>query len=127
MNPQRHEASGVKRAQTDSNAPGRFVMEVTWRDGRVSRYPWGYVRTICPCANCRGQIIARVTAEGGPIPDTPVTRIVNLQHVGHYALGISFEDAHQTILPWDYLRELDPDESDLAARVEYLRKDKRLL
>lgn len=127
MDNNRHEATGAKRAATDPARTGRFALEVTWRDGRVSRYPWGYVRAICPCANCRTGIHERVRSDAAGAPDAPATRIVNLQHVGHYALGISFEDAHQAILPWDYLREMDPDEKTLDARLEYLKTDKRLL
>lgn len=127
MNDERYQARGAKRAAPDPARPGRFLLEVTWADALVSRYPWGYLRGICPCANCRGQVISRMEMKTSDLPDQPETRVAQLQHVGHYALGVIWEDAHQTILPWDYLRELDPDAIPLEQRLAFLRADKRLL
>ncbi|MFN0205443.1 MAG: DUF971 domain-containing protein [Planctomycetota bacterium] len=127
MNEDRYQATSVKRAAPDASRPDRFCMEVVWRDQRRSLYPWGYLRAICPCANCRLQVISRVQTDAANATDCEATRIAQLQHIGHYALGIVWQDAHQMILPWDYLRALDPDESTVGARVAYLKTDKRLL
>lgn len=106
MDPDQTQASGVRRSVADPQRPGRYLLEVTWRDGHVGRYPWAYVRAICPCANCRPTTSANLqNKQYETAADEPSVRIVNLQHVGHYALGITFEDAHQSIVPWEYLRE----------------------
>lgn len=115
----------VKRAGDDPAHPGRFRVCVTWSDGSESRYPWAYLRAICPCAECRGQISTRVEANLDPGPDAPATRVASLSNVGRYALGLAFEDGHQAILPWETLRALDP-ARPLDARLEYLRSDPRL-
>jgi DUF971 family protein len=117
----------AKRAAPDPQRAGRFALETAWGDGRVGRYPWGYLRAICPCAQCRTSILQRV--EGGAdadLPDAPERQVEQLQHVGHYALGVRWKDGHESILPWDYLRRLDPEERSIAERLEYLRTDRRM-
>ena len=126
MNDSRYQAVRVKRAVTDPARPGRYRMEVDWADGAHSDYPWGYLRAICPCANCRLQVIARVSSDPADATDGDVTQVATIQNIGHYALGVVFKDAHSAILPWDYVRELDPARS-LDDRLAFLRLDKRLL
>ena len=117
---------GAKRAVADPDRPGRFLVEVTWADGRTGRYPWGYLRAICPCANCRHEVRSRIQADPANTTDSDANRAASLQNIGHYALGIAWADGHQSILPWDYLRETDPDEHPLEERLAYLSKDRRL-
>jgi DUF971 family protein len=126
MNEDCYQAVSVKRSVPDAERPGRFQLVVAWRDGRLSHYPWGYLRAICPCAACRGQVIQRVRTDAANATDCEATRVAQLQHVGHYALGTIWEDAHQAIFPWDYLRAADPAEP-LEARIEYFKNDRRLL
>ena len=127
MSETQHQATNVKRAVGDPARPGRYEMLVTWDDGRESHYAWGYLRALCPCANCRHQVIARVQANPADVNDTAQTQVHSLQHVGHYALGVAWNDGHQSIFPWDYLHSMDPGAATLEERVETLKQDKRLL
>jgi DUF971 family protein len=124
MNDPRQQAVRVKRAVSDPERPGRFRMEVSWADGSESTYPWSYLRALCPCATCRASVVTRVSG-GGEAADGPETHVKALSNVGHYALGVAFEDGHSAILPWDYVRELDP-ARPLEERLAFLRLDKRL-
>jgi DUF971 family protein len=43
------------------------------------------------------------------LPDSPATRLRNIEAVGNYAITIEWEDGHHFgIYRWDYLRELCP-------------------
>ncbi|MBL8694654.1 MAG: DUF971 domain-containing protein [Planctomycetes bacterium] len=117
----------AKRSAPDPARPGRFLLSVTWQDQRVSAFPWGYLKALCPCAICRGMVISEVeSGTAADAPDEPARQITGLQHVGHYALGVSWADGHQSIFPWDYLRSTDPTERSIAEIVATLREDPRL-
>lgn len=126
MNERRHQALGAKRAVSDPERAGRYRLEIAWADGHTGRYPWGYLRALCPCAQCRGEVSARLAAAPADAADAPVNRAASLQNVGHYALGVVWEDGHQSILPWDFLRELDPQEKSLEERLAFVRADRRM-
>ena len=81
----------------------QHLVRITWRDGHVSEYPYGYLRGWCPCAVCQGH--------GGE------HRFVHVDHpelesigvVGNYALCLTWNDGHATgIYSYRYLRELCP-------------------
>jgi DUF971 family protein len=87
-------------------------LTITWTDGHVSVYPFGLLRAACPCASCRG---GHENMKPEPdasvfemdLPDSPETRLVNVQAVGSYALAIVWEDGHDYgIYNWNYLRAL---------------------
>src|SRR5262245_43520557 len=112
----------AKRAAPDPSRPGRFALEVRWSDGKVSRFPWGYLRDLCPCAQCRPELVEKVQKDAGAdAADAPPRQVAQLQHVGNYALGVRWVDGHESILPWDYLRRLDP-ELPVDARVATVRE-----
>ncbi|HKE01600.1 MAG TPA: DUF971 domain-containing protein [Planctomycetota bacterium] len=112
----------AKRAAPDARRPGRFALETRWSDARICIYPWGYLRDLCPCAQCRPELVARVQeGKGADAPDGPARQVVQLQHVGNYALGVRWADGHESILPWDYLRSLDP-ELPVDVRVAIVRE-----
>ena len=90
-------------------------MMVTWSDGADSRYSRGYLRAICPCAECRG-------THGGPpkafnvLSSSQVrgaarqTVIEAVDPAGHYALVFTWGDGHKDgIYSWPYLRAMDPE------------------
>lgn len=91
------------------------IVTIQWGDGHVSRLPFGLLRMACPCASCRGGH-ENMSAEPDPIifqqesyPDEPATRMVGIEAVGSYAVGIQWEDGHQAgIYNWHYLRALCP-------------------
>lgn len=87
---------------------GERALRIVWDDGRVSRYPFNYLRGYCPCAVCQGH--------GGGVRFVPVgsPSITRIDEVGNYAFNIVWRDVegmplHTTgIYAFEYLRELDP-------------------
>lgn len=90
------------------------ILTIPWNDGHVSAYPFGLLRTACPCAECRGghekmaalpdpQVFHSALAIG------PSARIQNLEAVGSYGITIEWEDGHHHgIYTWQFLRALCP-------------------
>ena len=112
----------AKRAAPDPRRAGRFGLEIRWSDGRASFFPWGYLRDLCPCAQCRPELVDKVArGDGADAKDAPARQVAQLQHVGHYALGVRWNDGHESILPWDWLARLDP-ESPLEERLAAARE-----
>ena len=88
-------------------------LEIEWSDGKVCVYTIGYLRSMCPCAQCKqvregeqnkksllkilpGNYAAPVTAVGAEL-------------VGNYALRIDWSDNHTTgIYSFEYLRQICP-------------------
>lgn len=90
-------------------------LEIAWEDGRVCSYTIGYLRSLCPCAQCK------LVREGERstrknllkiLPGnyaSPVTA-VGAELVGNYALRIDWSDQHGSgIYSFAYLREICPD------------------
>jgi len=89
-------------------------LEIEWEDGHVCVYNIGYLRSMCPCAQCKivregeskkkrtslkilpGNFAAPVTAVGAEL-------------VGNYALRIDWSDKHGSgIYSFQYLRDICP-------------------
>jgi DUF971 family protein len=91
----------VPTAITDHRASG--VLEITWKDGRVSRLGHPLLRESCRCAACeqlrrRGRGVARAD---------DALRLVHIEPVGEQGLNLGFSDGHDRgIYPWSYLRQL---------------------
>lgn len=89
-------------------------MIVTWSDGHSSTYPFGLLRAACPCASCRGgheNMRAEPDEEvfSAQLPESPQTRINQVEAVGSYAIMIQWEDGHSFgIYNWNFLRMLCP-------------------
>ena len=87
---------------------------VTWSDGHTSTYPFSLLRAACPCASCRGghEYMRSEPDESvfhKNLPDSPQTRIQQIEPVGTYAITIQWEDGHHFgIYNWHYLRRLCP-------------------
>ncbi len=96
------------------------LVEIVWDDGHRSPYQVNQLRAICPCATCR-------EAAGDPDHKTNITKspevskrrslpmfkaekfqITNMSYVGRYALGVTWQDKHQSIYPWALLNEECP-------------------
>lgn len=89
-------------------------MTITWKDGHTSVYPFGLLRAACPCASCRGGH-ENMRAEpdeavfSAHLPESPQTRMNQVEAVGSYAIMIHWEDGHSFgIYNWNYLRKLCP-------------------
>jgi DUF971 family protein len=94
-------------------------VEVTWSDGHTSRYPFPYLRDLCPCALCNDEREkkARVGTSAGsgsavlPMFKPRVTA-KSANAVGNYAIQIQFSDGHATgIYSYEHLREICPCEA----------------
>lgn len=100
-------------------------LEVDWQDGEKCVYSISYLRTMCPCAQCR------IVREGNDPHDIspgekkkPLLTIlpgnfsekITVSHaemVGHYAIKVVFSDQHDTgIFSFEYLREICPRKRD---------------
>src|SRR5215470_7926902 len=78
-------------------------VEITWSDGHVSRYPFPYLRDLCPCALCNDEREkdARMKAAGAtpsavPPMFKPRVTAKSANAVGNYALQIHLSDGHTT-------------------------------
>ena len=91
-------------------------VEITWSDAHVSRYPFPYLRDLCPCALCNdereknAQLKAAGGNPGGVLPMfKPRVTAKGANAVGNYALQIQFSDGHSTgIFSYEHLREICP-------------------
>lgn len=83
------------------------VIEITWPDGRVVRFPNKTLRASCACAGCVDEMTGRRTLNIAAIPDD--IAVVSMSPVGNYALKIVWSDGHDTgLFTWEKLAALDP-------------------
>jgi DUF971 family protein len=76
---------------------------VAWDDGHESVFPLDYLRSWCPCAMCQGH------APQARYLDLHDQELVHLEGVGNYALGLTWQDGHNTgIYSFRLLRQLCP-------------------
>ena len=114
-------------AVTEQTTPTRLHLkrderlEIDWQDGRKCVYTIEYLRSMCPCAQCR------TVREGDPhrLHVTPQKKplltilpgnyakplaAVAAELVGNYALRIDWSDEHGSgIYSFQYLREICQD------------------
>jgi DUF971 family protein len=94
-------------------------LEIDWQDGKRSVYPIAYLRSLCPCAQCKivregekdtaGKKKSLLTILPGNYA-RPITA-VSAELVGNYALRIEWSDDHGSgIYSFQYLREIAPEE-----------------
>jgi DUF971 family protein len=92
-------------------------MEITWKDGHLSRYSFQWLRDACPCALCdeeRGQSGRKPGAPPATKPgELPMFKAaakpVEVTPVGKYAISFKWNDGHQHgIYSWEFLREHCP-------------------
>lgn len=96
-------------------------LEIEWSDGLKSTYTIAYLRSMCPCAQCK---IVREQSDPHDISpgqrkkplltvlpgnySGPVT-VTQADKVGNYAMKLSFSDEHDTgIYSFEYLRLISP-------------------
>ena len=85
-------------------------MAVTWDDGLESIYTPAYLRSICPCAECRGthgtvpKAFKIVTSQQVRTAHKQ-TAIESVQPIGTYAVCFTWGDGHSHgIYTWGFLR-----------------------
>jgi len=88
-------------------------MEITWKDGHVSRYSFQWLRDACPCAMCDEERSQSGRALGAPIKPKPdelpmykaAAKPVETTPIGKYAIAFKWNDGHEHgIYAWDFLR-----------------------
>ena len=88
-------------------------LEIDWQDGHKSVYRISYLRSMCPCAQCkelRGQQEQKKTMlRVLPGNYSKPLSAVGAELVGNYALRIDWSDDHGSgIYSFDYLRQISP-------------------
>jgi DUF971 family protein len=67
------------------------AIEVHWRDGHVSQYPFRYLRGYCPCASCQGHASGPMVWQNPGEIDLKGVRLV-----GNYGISPVWSDGHET-------------------------------
>ena len=92
-------------------------LEILWQDGRRSVFTLTFLRSMCPCAQCKA-------VRGDDKPPEPAKKtslkilpgnyaeaitVLKAELVGNYAMRIDWSDAHGSgIYSFQYLREISP-------------------
>ncbi len=81
------------------------VLEVTWPDAQVDRFPYVFLRSECPCATCRdewtGERILRAESIRSDL------RLEGMEPIGTYAVQLAWSDGHSSgLFSWETLRQL---------------------
>ena len=92
-------------------------MDIEWKDGHVSHYPFTFLRDACPCALCDEER-SKSDREPGEAPklapgSLPMFKAAakpwSAEGVGKYAIRFNWNDGHELgIYSWAFLRELCP-------------------
>jgi DUF971 family protein len=92
-------------------------MDIEWRDGHVSHYPFVFLRDACPCAMCNEEREKSHREPGQPPKLAPgalpmfklAAKPVSAEGIGKYAIRFKWNDDHDLgIYSWKYLREICP-------------------
>ena len=87
-------------------------IRIDWKDGHHSEYLLRYLRDHCPCATCtgaHGDAAAKAAPESPFQMYKPALRMIGLEPVGSYAVGIEWNDSHKSgIYSFDHLRRICP-------------------
>ena len=79
------------------------ILEVAFSNGDRFEFPFEYLRVYSPSAEVRGHGPGQETLQVGK----KNVEIKNIEPVGHYAVGLTFSDGHDSgIYSWDYLYDL---------------------
>jgi DUF971 family protein len=94
-------------------------LEVDWQDGKHCVYSISFLRSMCPCAQCR---IVREGSDPHDISPAPKKKplltilpgnysgaitVSSAEKVGNYAIKLVFSDGHDSgIFSFEYLREI---------------------
>ena len=103
-------------APTEIERAGHEELHIRWDDGRLSRLQNRQLRLQCPCAGCVDEMSGVRTLDPESIP--PEIWPTSIELVGHYAIHITWSDAHATgIYTFASLRKMDDkDESTDATQ-----------
>jgi DUF971 family protein len=85
-------------------------VRITWADQVTTRYPFEYLRKICPCATCEEERNnadpLRVLSPGMVSISTRLEPEHPAEMVGNYAMQFFWDDGHRTgIYTFEFLRQ----------------------
>ena len=90
-------------------------LEIKWQDGSEAVYSLSYLRSMCPCAQCKevrqssDKPSSRLSLTILPGNYSQPLTVVNAELVGNYALRLEWSDNHASgIYSFDYLRSITP-------------------
>ena len=95
----------VTNRPKEVNTQDEKVTVITWEDGKISRYPNRYLRSMCPCAQCVNESTGQRMISIESID--PNVRLLSVSPVGRYALHFQWSDGHGTgLYSFDTLHKL---------------------
>lgn len=88
-------------------------LDIDWQDGLKSTYSLSLLRSMCPCATCKGvreeQSKRKSALNILPGNYSGEIHVVSAELVGNYALRIEWSDGHGSgIYSFSYLRQIAP-------------------
>jgi DUF971 family protein len=87
------------------------ILEVTWPDGEIVRFPYHVLRAECPCAGCRDEWTGQRTLD--PKSIRPDLKLEGMENVGTYAIQLAWNDGHSSgLFTWETLRALGQSRPD---------------
>jgi len=85
------------------------ILEISWDDGQITKFPLFGLRKNCPCVSCRGghSSMNIFEPEAFKIKNPPLMNITNIIAVGNHAIQIFWIDGHSSgMYRWQTLRKL---------------------
>ncbi len=101
-------------------------MDIEWKDGHLSHYPFTFLRDACPCALCDEERSKSDREPGEPPKPAPgslpmfkaAAKPLSAEGVGKYAIRFNWNDGHELgIYSWAFLREVCPCEECRGAKA----------
>jgi DUF971 family protein len=89
--------TNIRALQTDQ------ILEVTWPEGHVDRFPYRLLRGECPCAACRNEWTGERVLDPNSI--RPDLKLTGMENIGTYAVQLAWNDGHSSgLFTWETLR-----------------------
>jgi DUF971 family protein len=102
-------------------------VDIEWKDGHVSHYPFVFLRDACPCALCDDER-AKSGRQPGQTPqgkpgELPMFKAAakptSAEGVGKYAIKFHWNDGHDLgIYSWQFLRDVCPCQECKAVKTD---------
>ena len=102
-------------------------VDIEWKDGHHSHYPFPFLRDACPCALCDDERTKAGREAGDAVKPAPgslpmfkaAAKPLSAEGVGKYAIKFNWNDSHDLgIYSWEFLRKLCPCEECKTSRQE---------
>ncbi len=82
-------------------------LSILWENSGQTKIKLANLRRNCPCAICDAEREER-GSKYIPLYTAEQLTIVNIQTIGHYAIGVQWKDGHNTgIYEFEHLRKLN--------------------